>query len=140
MKMNRHDIEEKLAKGLIRGYTETEKKYSTKSGATIPKARNKTKEWIALHLTAWAGARKLELKRELKFHPERKWKFDFAFPEKWIAIEYEGLMSAKSRHTTVTGYTGDAEKYNAAQQLGWKILRYTALNYKSMINDLNKLI
>ena len=27
---------------------------------------------------------------------------------------------------------------NAAQALGWKVLRFTALNYKDLITELNK--
>ncbi|MFL5811344.1 MAG: hypothetical protein ACJ749_17610 [Flavisolibacter sp.] len=104
------------------------------------RTRSKTKEWIGMHLNAWCQANKLTLEKEFAFHPERKWRFDFAILEKKVAIEYEGLMSEKSRHTTVTGYTGDAEKYNAAQSLGWKVLRYTAVNYKTMIEDLTKFL
>lgn len=74
---------------------------------------------------------------EYAFHPERKWRFDFAIPELKIGIEYEGLLSDKSRHTTVKGYTNDSEKYNAAQMLGWRVLRYTAINYKQLASDLN---
>lgn len=65
---------------------------------------------------------------EYKFHPERKWRFDLAFPERKIAVEIEGGVWSKkgnSRHTTGAGYTGDMEKYNAATMLGWKLLRYT---------------
>lgn len=136
------DLEEKQAKGTIRGFTEIrkdDKNYSRKSAKNIPK-RNKTKEWIGKNLFYWAQEKKLELVTELQFHPERKWRFDWAFPEKMIAIEYEGLMSEKSRHTTVKGFTGDAEKYNEAQRLGWSVYRYTAVNHKDIINDLNKLV
>lgn len=78
---------------------------------------------------------------ELKFHPKRRWRFDFAIESKMIAIEYEGVFNTeKSRHTTVSGYTGDAEKYNEAQKLGWKVLRYTAMNYKNITNDLKDLL
>lgn len=54
-----------------------------------------------------------------------------------ILIEYEGLISNKSRHTTLTGYTNDCDKYNLATSLGYKVYRYTALNYKN-INELIK--
>ena len=67
------------------------------------------------------------MEQEHRFHPERKWRLDFAWPEQMIALEYEGIYNArKSRHTTVAGYTGDCEKYNAAQALGWKVYRITA--------------
>ena len=48
--------------------------------------------------------------------------------------------SEKSRHTTITGYTEDANKYNEAQKLGWKVLRYTAINYKNITQDLKEII
>lgn len=83
---------------------------------------------------------KVDFVQEFYFHPKRKWRFDFAIPEKRIALEYEGLMSTKSRHTTISGFSGDAEKYNEAVILGWRVLRYTALNYQNMRNDLEQLL
>lgn len=77
---------------------------------------------------------------EYRFHPKRKWLFDYAIPEKKIAIEYEGLFSRKSRHTTKVGYTNDAEKYNTAQIMGWVVLRYTALNLSSLREDLENVM
>lgn len=77
---------------------------------------------------------------ELIFSDTRKFRFDWAIPDQKIAIEYEGLFSEKSGHTTVTGYTKDCIKYNLAVQEGWKVLRYTALNYKNLHDDLLNLI
>ena len=74
--------------------------------------------------------------KELKFHPSRKWRFDFAIESLRIAIEYEGIMSEKSRHTTISGMSADCDKYNAAQLLGWKVLRFTAINYKNLASIL----
>ena len=48
---------------------------------------------------------------EYKFLENRRFKFDWALPSIKVAIEYEGLVSSKSRHTTITGYTGDCNKY-----------------------------
>lgn len=73
---------------------------------------------------------------EMEFHPERKFRFDWAIPSVKIAIEYEGVFASKSRHTTVSGYTEDCVKYNEAIKLGWKVLRYTAKNYKNLEKDL----
>lgn len=73
---------------------------------------------------------------ELQFHETRKFRFDWAIPSLKLAIEYEGLMSKKSGHTTISGYSKDCEKYNLAVLNGWKVLRYTALNYKQLANDL----
>lgn len=78
-----------------------------------------------------------EYVKEMKFHPTRKWRFDFAIESLKIGIEYNGIMSEKSRHTTITGYSKDLEKINEAQKLGWKVFQYTPLNYKNLIEDLN---
>lgn len=78
--------------------------------------------------------------KEVIFHPERKWRFDFAIPSMMIAIEFEGIMSEKSRHTTVTGFSGDCTKYNEAAKLGWTVLRYTVLTYKNLSSDLHDIL
>ena len=63
---------------------------------------------------------------EHKFHPERKWRFDFAAPKPMLAIEIEGgVFLDKSRHTTATGFIADCHKYNAATSLGWSVIRIT---------------
>ncbi len=82
--------------------------------------------------------------------------FEFAKPRKYradvsinvitpkglqkILIEYEGLVSSKSRHTTLTGYTNDCDKYNLATSLGYKVYRYTALNYKNIHELIKRLV
>lgn len=82
---------------------------------------------------------KVKLVTEHKFLDNRRFKFDFAIPDRMIGIEYEGTMSRKSRHTTVTGYSKDCEKYNLASINGWTVLRYTALNYGDVERDLKQL-
>lgn len=77
---------------------------------------------------------------EHTFSDTRKFRFDIAILDKKIAVEYEGIFSDKSRHTGFKGYTNDAIKYNLAQIEGWKVLRYTALNYKHFVDDLKKLL
>ena len=79
---------------------------------------------------------RIKFVEEHTFHPTRKWRFDFAIPEHKIAIEYEGIHSEKSRHTTRSGYAKDAEKYREAAKLGWMVLRYTAKDYKSVVDDI----
>jgi very-short-patch-repair endonuclease len=65
-----------------------------------------------------------EFQQEYKFHPDRKWRFDFAFPDEKIAIEVEGGLFTQGRHTRGRGYIQDMQKYNAATILGWRVLRY----------------
>lgn len=64
-----------------------------------------------------------EPERELRFHPERRWRFDFAWRDKHVALETEGGTFSGGRHTRAIGFHRDAEKYNAAALLGWLVLR-----------------
>ena len=66
-----------------------------------------------------------EPQREHKFHPTRRWRFDFAWPEKKVAVEIEGGVYIDGRHTRGKGYERDLEKYNAAVADGWKVFRFT---------------
>jgi len=63
---------------------------------------------------------------EFKFHPTRKWRFDFAWIDKKVAVEIEGGTFVGGRHTRAAGYSADCEKYNAATMLGWSIFRFTS--------------
>ena len=69
--------------------------------------------------------------RQYKFHPTRKFMFDFAYPDLMVAIECEGGVWTQGRHTRGQGFIDDCEKYNLAALFGWKVLRFT----KSMIDD-----
>jgi very-short-patch-repair endonuclease len=60
---------------------------------------------------------------EYKFHPVRKWRMDYAWPEHKVALEVEGGVWTGGRHTRPMGFLADCEKYNAAAVLGWRILR-----------------
>lgn len=64
--------------------------------------------------------------REFKFHPERDWRFDFAWPPLKISVEMEGGIWSRGRHVRGKGYENDCEKYNEAILLGWLILRFTS--------------
>lgn len=62
---------------------------------------------------------------EYRFHPERRWRFDFAWPDHLVALEVEGGVWSGGRHTRPRGFLADIEKYNAATTLGWRVLRTT---------------
>ena len=74
---------------------------------------------------------------EYRFCLDRKWRFDYAWPDQRIALEYEGGVTSGGRHTRAVGYTKDCEKYNQAQIMGWTVLRVTNLTQDSeVINTL----
>lgn len=69
--------------------------------------------------------------REYRFAPDRRWRFDFAWPAPiMLAVEVEGGVWSGGRHTRGAGYTADMEKYNRASVLGWRVLRFTTEQVK----------
>lgn len=62
---------------------------------------------------------------EYKFHAERKWRFDLAWPDLKVALEVEGGVWTGGRHTSSAGFIRDLEKYSEAAALGWLIIRRT---------------
>ena len=76
---------------------------------------------------------------EYRFTKSRRFKMDFAFVDKKICVEYEGIFSEKSRHTSIKGFIRDCEKYNLAAIEGWRVLRYTAKNVNQLAEDLKML-
>jgi len=70
-------------------------------------------------------------KREHRFHPTRRWRFDFAWPERRLAVEVDGGTYSGGRHVRPAGFEGDCEKHNAAMIADWRVLRFTA----AMIRD-----
>lgn len=73
----------------------------------------------------------VQLEREYKFCPDRRWKFDFAIISLKIGIEIEGGIFSGGRHTRGSGFIKDCEKYNKAAMYGWKVLRYTSKDITS---------
>ena len=63
--------------------------------------------------------------REWKFHSERKWRFDLAWPLFKIAVEVHGGIHSGGRHTRGVGFEKDREKINEATLLGWLVLEVT---------------
>lgn len=68
---------------------------------------------------------------EYYFAKPRKWRFDWAFVEQWIAVEQEGGAWSMGRHTRGSGFIKDMEKYNEAAKLGWFVFRFTLQQIKS---------
>jgi very-short-patch-repair endonuclease len=74
----------------------------------------------------------VEIKREFVFHPERKWRFDFAWPAVKLAAELDGWGQGghAGRHHTFLGARGDCEKYTAAALHGWRVMRFMSADKK----------
>lgn len=63
--------------------------------------------------------------REYRFHPVRRWRFDWAWPVEKVALEYEGGTFTDGDHVRGPGYEKDCEKYSEAAIFGWCVIRVT---------------
>jgi hypothetical protein len=63
--------------------------------------------------------------REHRFHPPRRWRFDYAWIAHNLALEVEGGVWIQGRHSRGAGMIADMSKYNQATLDGWRILRVT---------------
>lgn len=68
---------------------------------------------------------------EYRFHPKRKWQFDFAWPEFRLAVEVEGGVWTSGRHSRGAGFVADCEKYNEALLAGWRVIRVTGTHIEN---------
>ncbi len=71
--------------------------------------------------------------REYRFHPKRRWRFDFAWPLYKVAVEVDGGIYSRGRHVRGYGFERDAEKGNGAVLNGWLVLHFTPRQVKSGI-------
>lgn len=65
--------------------------------------------------------------REVRFHPTRKWRFDWAWEDEKIALEVDGgaFIPGGGRHNRGAGFIEDNKKLSAAAALGWRVIRVT---------------
>lgn len=62
--------------------------------------------------------------QEYGFHSERKWRFDFAWPQERVAVEIQG-GGWKGRHSRPGGFSKDCEKTIYAAAAGWVVIPIT---------------
>ena len=114
----------------------------SEAGESKPKAKKAPPRKEAKQLTQmkiWLKAAGINFESEYQFAKPRKFRADIAIPELMTIAEFDGIFSQKSRHTTVTGFSKDCEKTNLAAVLGWKVLRYTGLNYHHLLSDVQEI-
>ena len=68
---------------------------------------------------------------EFRFHPARKWRFDFAWVEHKLALDVDGGVFIQGRHSRGLGMERDHEKMAEALCLGWRVLRVTPRQIRS---------
>lgn len=83
------------------------------------------RESLEMALAQQLRAAGINFRREIEFHPTRRFRFDFVVGNV-LAVEVEGGVHSGGRHTRGAGFTADCEKTNEAACLGWRVLRVTA--------------
>ncbi len=73
----------------------------------------------------------------------RRWRFDYAWPDKMVALEIEGGFFGKGKpcekcgrrevagHSSIQRIKSDMTKYNVAAAAGWKVFRCLPQEFKS---------
>lgn len=89
----------------------------------LPKRLSPGEESLAMQLKA----EKISFQREFKFHPLRKWRFDFVLDVMHgnIAVEAEGGSWINGAHNRGSHFASDCEKYSEAAIMGWRVMRFT---------------
>lgn len=77
---------------------------------------------LLLHMAA-AGLPVPE--QQARFHPTRRWRFDFSWRSAMVACECDGGTWSGGRHVSGRGFEADCEKINEAALAGWLVLRFT---------------
>lgn len=85
-------------------------------------------ESLALHIRA---AKLPAPVRELRFAPPRRFRFDFAWPDKKFAIEVNGAHWVGGRHNRGAGMDSDCEKNALAVLGGWRVITVTSTHINS---------
>jgi len=91
----------------------------------------KTGELEATMLSQIAAARLLPCSPQYVFHPTRKWRFDFAWPDIRFALEVNGAIYVGGAHSRGKGQENDMEKIAEAAILGWTTICVSSNQIKS---------
>lgn len=86
-------------------------------------AKDAVQQAIVIHESRLAGLGAPAA--EHRFHPIRKWRFDWAWVPQKIALEVQGGVWTGGKHGRGAGIVKDHEKLNAAQALGWRVIQLT---------------
>ncbi len=61
---------------------------------------------------------------------ERKWRLDYAWVDRKLALEIEGGIWAQGRHNRPASMIKEMAKYNRLAVLGWRLIRCTPQDVK----------
>lgn len=70
-------------------------------------------------------------KREYRFCPPRRWRFDFAWPLFKMAVEIQGGTWIHGRHNRGAGFEKECERRRWCARLGWRVFEFTGKEVKN---------
>ena len=71
---------------------------------------------LLLHIRA-AGLP--EPAQQFRFHPVRRWRADFAWPDAMLLVEVDGATWSRGRHTRGAGFERDSKRRTGDALSGW---------------------
>jgi len=78
--------------------------------------------------------------KEYRVVPDRRWRFDYAYPELRIGIEIHGGIWVRGGHTRGSGFIKDREKMNRAAVAGWLVLEFPIITTDTLPLDCVEMI
>ena len=70
---------------------------------------------------------------EFKFHPKRRWRFDYACEVAKVAIEINGGNYVRGRHSNPTALAKEYQKFAEANAMGWVVVSCTPMTNKNEV-------
>jgi hypothetical protein len=119
--------EEQLSAHLAKSGTKATEVHKSEKPRAAPRAESKLEAELRGNLEVMSLR---PFTPQHRFHPERRWRFDFAFPDVLVGVEIDGgIFAAENgetagRHARGAGILSGFEKKNAAAELGWCVLSY----------------
>jgi very-short-patch-repair endonuclease len=81
---------------------------------------------------------------EYTFHPIRRFRWDFCWPEHKVAVEVQGGLwargQAKAAHAMPIGILRDYEKNNLGQEHGWSVLFFTPEQLRGALPQIKRVL
>lgn len=62
---------------------------------------------------------------------QRRWRFDWAWPDRKVALEVNGGVFMQGKHSRGIGQLKDFEKWSEAATQGWRIIHATPAQLES---------
>ena len=62
---------------------------------------------------------------EYRFSPPRRWRWDWAWPDRRIALDVNGGVWMQGKHSRGAGQLRDFEKWSEGAAQGWRVIHVT---------------